>query len=131
MLIVETAKLPQNGCRVTKAVEMITHSNTGCNQYNYTVWSDKTECELYLSTEGIPEIFYVTLLPCLVGFSLQSHLQKCHCDTVLDCDVISVTTCNLAEVTTLRPANSWISATGTVNGSHRYHVSSQCPFDYC
>ena len=43
----------------------------------------------------MPEIFYVKLLPCPVGFSLQSHLQGCHCDTVLDYDVIFVTKCNL------------------------------------
>ena len=49
---------------------------------------------------------------------------------MLNCDVITVTTCNLADGTILRPTNSWISA-DTVNGSHRYHVSSQCPFDYC
>ena len=87
-----------------------------------------------MSAEGIPEIFYVKLLPCPVGFSLQAHLQRCHCDTVLDCDVISVTTCNLADGTILRPANSWISAdtvNGSHNSSHSYHVSSQCPFDYC
>ena len=130
-LMVETAHLPKNGCIITRATEMTqTHSTTGCNQYNYTVWSDKTECELYLSAEGIPEIFYVKLLPCPVGFSLQSHLQGCHCNPVLDSDVISVTTCRLADGTILRPAMSWISA-DTVNGSHRYYVSSQCPFDYC
>ncbi|XP_065897479.1 uncharacterized protein [Dysidea avara] len=63
-----------------------------------------------------------------------SRLQGCHCDTVLDCDVISVTTCNLVDGTILRPANSWISAdtiNGSHNSSHSYHVSSQCPFDYC
>ena len=130
-MVTETTHLPPKGCKIIKAVEMTqTHTKTGCNQYNYTVWSDKTECEMYLSAEGIPEIFYVKLLPCPVGFSLQSHLQRCHCDPVLDGDVISVTTCNLADGTILRPANSWISA-DTVNGSHRYHVSSQCPFDYC
>ena len=131
MLLYDTTHLPSNGCKISKASEMLQmHTTTGCNQYNYTVWSDKTECELHLSAEGMPEIFYVKLLPCPVGFSLQDHLQRCHCDSVLDCDVISVTTCNLADGTILRPANSWISA-DTVNGSHRYHVSSQCPFDYC
>ena len=134
-LTVETANLPPNGCIITSATEMLqTHTTTGCNQYNYTVWSDKTECELYLSAEGMPEIFYVKLLPCPVGFSLQSNLQRCHCDTVLDCDVISVTACNLVDGTILRPANSWISAdtiNGSHNSSHRYHLSSQCPFDYC
>ena len=127
----ETSHLSLNSCEGIKVVETSqTHTNTGCNQYNYTVWSNKTECELYLSADGIPEIFYVKLLPCPVGFSLQSHLQGCYCDTVLDCDVISITACNLADGTILRPANSWISA-DTVNGSHRYRVSSQCPFDYC
>ena len=130
-IVVETAHLPPNGCTITKAAEMTqTHTNIGCNQYKYTVWSDKTECELYLSAEGIPETFYVSLLPCPVGFSLQNDLQKCHCDTLLNCDVISVTTCNLTDSTILRPANSWISA-DTANGSHGYHVSSRCPFDYC
>jgi len=130
-LTVETTHLFPNSCKSIKVVEMAqTHKNTGCNQYNYTVWSDKTECELYLSAEGVPEIFYVTLLPCPVGFLLQSHLQGCHCDPALNCDVISVTTCNLVDGTILRPTNSWISA-DTVNGSHRYYVSSQCLFDYC
>jgi len=111
------------------------HTNTGYNQYNYTTWSDKTECELYLSAEGIPEIFYVKLQPCPVGFSLQNHLQGCYCDSTLDCGIISVTMCNLADETILRPANSWISAdivsSKESNSSHRYYVSSQCPFDYC
>ena len=131
MIIAETTNLPSEGCKIIRASEMSQmHTTTGCNQYNYTVWSDKTECELYLSAEGIPETFYVTLLPCPVGFSLQSQAQACYCDSVLDCDVISVTTCNLDDGTILRPAYSWMSA-DTVNGSHRYHVSSQCPFDYC
>jgi len=128
ILLVETAHLPPTGCRVTKATEMSQmHTSPGCNQYHFTVWSNRTECELYLSMGGIPEIFYVKLLPCPVGFSLHHCLQKCHCDPVLNCDVMSVTTCNLADGTILRPANSWISA-DSVNG---YHVSSQCPFDYC
>ena len=119
-LVVETAHLPANGCIITRATEMVQmHTNINCNQYNYTVWSDKSDCELYLSAEGIAEIFYVKLLPCPVGFSLQYQVQRCHCDRVLDCDVISVTTCNLADGAILRPANSWISA-DTVNGSHRY-----------
>ena len=69
ILLYDTTHSPSNGCRIGKATEMLQmHANTGCNQYNYTVWSDKTECELHLSAEGIPEIFYVKLLPCPVGF---------------------------------------------------------------
>ena len=80
-LVVETASLPANGCIITRATEMVQmHTNIDCNQYNYTVWSDKPDCELYLSAEGIAEIFYVKLLPCPVGFSLQQHFsgkQQC------------------------------------------------------
>ena len=68
-LTVETAHLPANGCIITRTTEMVQmHTNIDCNQYNYTVWSDKPDCELYLSAEGITEIFYVKLLPCPVGF---------------------------------------------------------------
>ena len=131
ILLFDTTQLPSSGCKISKATEMLQmYTTTGCNQYNYTVWSDKAECELHLSAERKPEIFYVKLLPCPVGFSLQNQAQGCNCDTVLDCDVVSVTTCNLADGTILRPVNSWISAV-TVNGSHSYHVSTQCPFDYC
>ena len=131
ILVVETAHLPPYGCRITKPTEMSQiNTNTGCNQYGYTKWSDKTECKLYLSAEGISEKFYVKLLPCPVGFSLQKDFKKCHCDAKLNCDIFSVTKCNINEGTILRPANSWISA-DTCNGSHRYHASSQCPFDYC
>ena len=59
----EVANIPPNNCTIVKASEITqVHSNTGCNQYSYTVWSNKSECELYLSSEGIAEIFYVTLL---------------------------------------------------------------------
>ena len=82
-LAVETVDIPANSCITARTTEMTqTHTTTGCNQYNYTVWSDKTERKLYLSTEGIPEILFVELLPCPVGFSLQSHLQGCHCNSV-------------------------------------------------
>ena len=76
--MVETANLPSNGCIVTRATEITqAHSNTGCNQYNYTVWSDKTECELYLSAKRMPEIFYVKLLPC------PFHYRVIHKDVIV------------------------------------------------
>ena len=43
---------------------------------------------------------------------------------------MAVTSCNINNKTILRPANSWIFAE-TVNASHSYDISSQCPFDYC
>ena len=78
----------------------------------------------------MPEMFYVQIKPCPMGFTLQSDKKACYCDPLLNNDKLSITSCNINDRTILRPANSWISAV-TVNNSHSYNVSSQCPFDYC
>jgi len=69
-----------------------------------------------------------TTLP--MGFTLQSDKEACYCDPLLNHDKLSITSCNINDRTIRRPANSWISAV-TVNNSHAYNFSSQCPFDYC
>ena len=78
----------------------------------------------------MPEMFYVQIKPCPMGFTLQSDKKACYCDPFLNNYELSITSCNINERTILRPANSWISAIA-VNNSHSYIVSSQCPFDYC
>ena len=127
-IIVAVADIPES-CRIIKATEITQMQlDHGCNAYNYTVWSEKDECELYLFEKQLaPEIFYVTLLPCPVGFAIQSDVRTCSCDSMLTSVVIS---CNLNDGTVQRMANSWISAK-TINGSHTYDVSTHCPFDYC
>ena len=38
MITAEVAKLPTYGCMIVRASEITqTHTNTGCNQYNYTL----------------------------------------------------------------------------------------------
>ena len=55
--------------------------------------------------------------------------NACQCDSLLT--NVGVTSCNLDNATTLRPANNWISAdTNAVTNSHTYFVSLLCRFDY-
>ena len=121
------------GCHIINAYEISqTHPSHECNKYNYTIWynGNSSECELYLGIEEVPEIFYVNLLPCPIGFSLQESKRACYCDQVLNNKVIQITLCNLEDGTILRPANSWISGR-VVNDSNTYMVCTSCPFDYC
>ena len=127
---VDSDRVPDKHCMIIEATEITqVKLDHGCNQYNYTVWSEKNECELYLAENQLSgiEIFYVTLLPCPIGFKLQSITRTCSCDSVLN---EFVTSCNLNDGTVQRAANSWISGK-TINGSHTYDVSLNCPFDYC
>ena len=78
----------------------------------------------------MPEIFYVNLLPCPVGFSLHKSKKACYCDHVLNNKIIQINSCNLENGTIQRPANSWISDRVT-NHSNTYTVGKNCPFDYC
>ena len=110
-----------------------THLNNGCNRYSYAIWPKNdliTECKLFIGLSEMPEMFYVQIKPCPMGFTLQNDKKACYCDPLLNNDQLSITSCNINDRTILRPANSWISAV-TVNNSHSYIVSSQCPFDYC
>lgn len=130
-MIAKTKELPLHACTIVNVAEIVQeHSSSGCNQYNYTIWSDRPECELYLGTENTPEIFYVDLKVCPVGFSLQHSKKGCYCDPNLNTGSFFILSCSLDDATILRPGNSWISADIT-NNSYTYYVSSQCPFDYC
>ena len=123
-------KLPDESCTIIEVTETTqVKFDHGCNEFNYTVWSKRSECELYLTENHLSgtEIFYVTLLSCPIGFTLQSNARTCSCDSVLDG---FATSCNLNNGTVQRSANSWIFGK-TVNGSHTYDVSLNCPFDYC
>ena len=110
-----------------------THPTNGCNRYSYTIWPNKefiTECTLFIGLSEMPEMLYVQIKPCPMGFTLQNDKKACYCDPLLRNDEVSIRLCNINDRTILRPANSWISAV-TVNNSHSYNISSQCPFDYC
>ena len=110
-----------------------THLNNGCNRYNYTIWPNNesvTECKLFIGLSEMPEMFYVEIKPCPMGFTLKGSIKACYCDPLLNNDKLSITSCNINDGTILRPANSWIFAE-TANISRSYDISPQCPFDYC
>ena len=128
------ANTKDDDCSILDSYQLSqTHLNNGCNRYSYTIWPKNdliTECKLFIGLSEMPEMFYVRIKPCPMGFTLQSDKKACYCDPLLNNDELSITSCNINDRTILRPANSWISAV-TVNNSHSYTVSSQCPFDYC
>ena len=103
------------------------HQRDQCEEHNYTVWSERSECELYLSTKEITETLYIKLTACPAGFVLSRQRGICFCDPLLD---PYVTSCNLNDETVLRSANSWLFAY-MVNESYEYKVSQHCPYDYC
>ena len=121
-------------CSVVDSYQLSqTYFNHGCNNYSYTIWPSHehiNECKLFVGIKEMPEMFYIGIKPCPMGFTLDENRKACHCDPLLDNGVVSVTSCDLNDQTILRPANSWITA-DTINGSHTYLVSSSCPFDYC
>ena len=103
------------------------------NIYSYTIWPNKEstkECKLFIGLSEMPEMFYVEIKSCPMGFTLKSSIKACYCNPLLNNDKVSITSCNINGGTILRPANSWIFAE-TVNILHSYDVSLQCPFDYC
>ena len=110
-----------------------TYYNNDCNRYSYTIWPNSesvTECKLFIGLNDMPEMFYVQIKHCPMGFTLNTNIKACYCDPLLNNDIPSIISCNINDTTILRPADSWISAK-TVNKSHSYDISPQCPFDYC
>ena len=128
------ANTQDDDCSILDSYQLSqTISNNGCNRYSYTIWPNSeliTECKLFIGLSEEPEMFYVQIKSCPMGFTLQSRRKACYCDPLLNNDKLSITSCDINDETILHPANSWISAV-TVNNSHSYNVSSQCPFDYC
>ena len=75
-MMAKTYTSTSRGCQIANANEIFqTSVSHNCNEYSYTIWynGSASGCELYLGTEKLPEIFYVNLLPCPVGFSLQKN----------------------------------------------------------
>ena len=70
-------------------------------------------------------IFYVQLLPCPVGFTLQDGI--CDCDPILP---EYIEKCFIDHSAIRRPANTWITALKQTVNNTRYLISD-CPMDYC
>ena len=68
------------------------------------------------------DAFYVQLMPCPIGFTLQNG--KC------DCVPPDIDTCYIDLSAIRRPANTWITARTLANNVTNYLISD-CPMDYC
>ena len=122
--------LPTSACKVKHRNEMINTISSSSNTYNFTIVSEsKNECELFLTVQ--PDLykrydaFYVQLLPCPVGFTLQNGV--CDCDPILS---TTIDKCYIDYSAIRRPANSWIIAHAQTNNT-KYLMSNNCPMDYC
>ena len=85
-------------------------------------------CELFLTASPhlhfVYEAFYVKLLPCPVGFTLQNGI--CDCDPFLPPDI---DTCYIEQSAIKRPASMWITA--HVQSNDTKYLTGNCPMDYC
>ena len=121
--------LPTSACKVAHQNQLINTISSSLKTYNLTIVSEsRHECELFLTAQPDLykryDIFYVQLLPCPIGFTLQNG--KCDCDPILS---TIIDQCYVDYSTIRRPANSWIVALTQTNNT-KYLISS-CPMDYC
>ena len=122
--------VPISACKVKHSNQMVNTISSSSNTYNFTIVSDsQNECELFLTAQ--PDLykrydaFYVKLLPCPVGFTLQNGV--CDCDPILS---TTIDKCYIDYSAIRRPANSWIIAHAQTSNT-KYLMSNNCPMDYC
>ena len=133
VLYVEThnARLSTLACMIAHQTELLQTISNYSRTFNFTVVTENEElCELFLTASpclhNIYEAFYVLILPCPVGFTLQNG--ACDCDPYLSNNNIG--TCYIDQSTITRPANSWIIVHNCSNYT-KYLISHNCPMDYC
>ena len=127
-LQVEThsASLPNTTCKIADQTELINSIRHYSETFHFTIISEIEFCELFLTVQPfVRNTFYVQLLPCPVGFTLQNG--RCDCDPFLPPDI---DTCYIDLSAIRRPANTWITAHTLTNNTTNYLISD-CPMDYC
>ena len=121
--------LPSTACRIAHQTELLNTINNHSGTLNFTIVSDNTDvCELFLTISPhlyhVYEAFYVRLLPCPIGFTLQNGI--CDCDPVLPPDI---DTCYIEQSLIRRPVTRWITA--HVQSNDTKYLTGNCPMDYC
>ena len=121
--------LPTTYCKIAHQTELQNIINNHSGIINYTIVSSETSmCELFLTASPhlhfVYEAFYVKLLPCPVGFTLQNGI--CDCDPFLPPDI---DTCYIEQSTIKRPASMWITA--HVQSNDTKYLTGNCFMDYC
>ena len=126
---VNNVQLPNTTCKVVSQTDKINTISNYSKEVSFTIVSEATTtCELFLTASSYPysinEAFYVLLLPCPFGFTLQSGV--CSCDPILSSYIDK---CYIDHSTIRRPANTWITAHTQTNDTK--YLISDCPMDYC
>ena len=126
---VSSIHLPNSTCKVASQTETNVIHNYS-KPANFTIVSEATNvCELFLATSShsyrINEAFYVKLLPCPVGFTLQSGV--CNCDPVFS---TYTDKCYIDHSAIEYSANTWVTAHTSYTNNTEYLISN-CPMDYC
>ena len=129
MIHVTMKTTTKTSCWVTKNPKIEQRVYNNCTLVHFTIHHYKNWCELFLSYPPFgADIFYVNLLSCPLGFTLNHVEGHCQCDPILtSTTIISITSCNINDQTTLRPSNSYM----RITSNFTYQVSSHCPFRYC
>ena len=117
-------------CRINNPSEILNTISNNSKLINYTIVSAAPNtCKLFLTISSYQqlyayEVFYVNLLPCPVGFTLQDGI--CDCDFILTKILVS---CNIDKSAIRRPANTWLTADNQTHNTK--YLISDCPMDYC
>ena len=127
---VNSIHLPTSACKVVPQTDKTNTISKYPQHINFIIVSEATNsCELFLTAFSQPyrinEAFYVQILPCPFGFTLQSGV--CDCDPVLSSYIDE---CHIDHSALWCPANTWISAYTQANNTTAYLISD-CPMDYC
>ena len=128
VLHVEThsVALPNTTCKIAHQTELINSIRNHSETFNFTIISECELCGLFLTIQPyIRNTFYVKLLTCPVGFTLQNG--KCDCDPFLPPDI---DTCYIDLSAIKCPANTWTTAYTLTNNTTNYLISDY-PMGYC
>ena len=131
-LYAETHKSLQTNfsCKIINRGEILNNINSHAKVINYTIASEANKmCKLFLIMYSHKqlyayEVFYVKLLPCPFGFTLQNGV--CYCDPIL---TKYIDKCYIDYSAIRRPANTWVTAHTQANDTN--YMISDCPMDYC
>ena len=125
--------LPNSTCKIAHKTEVLHTISTDSDPVNFTIASESNgECELFLTAQPylhkFYDAFYIKVLPCPMGFTLQNGI--CECDPLLYHSHIHIEECNIEESTITRLDNTWIAAS-IHSKNTEYSISHNCPMDYC
>ena len=134
---------PLTACKSQVDAKKITVPPNVCTSIDYIIqFKSRQSCELYIKGRAFTplpstdlfvyqnhiRVFHVPMILCPVRFTINALIGICECDPLLFKNMLIA--CDIDDHTISQPANTWIAAT-TTNGSHKYYISQDCPFDYC